>query len=130
MAKFAWPSLVDHSSGWSVSCRDGISAVGGSGEAGTSEFGENCRRCNDIIDGLVDNGGEGRPKGGWPVIGVWTSDGDSATLGDWRGDWKGISTALWGLSTIIGGSKGVVASLSESSRLSSRGRVDPLWKLD
>ena len=63
-----------------------MSAVGGSGEAGTSGFGENCRRCNDIIDGLVDKGGEGRPNGGWLVTGVWTSDGDSAMLGDCRGD--------------------------------------------
>ena len=41
-----------------------MSAVGGSGEVGTSELGENFRRCNDIIDGLVESGGEGRPKTG------------------------------------------------------------------
>lgn len=118
MVKFAWPSLLAHSS-------DGEERVKGVGLASPETVRNVLARGRliEATDGFEESGGDGTPIPAIRKLEVTLQRRlqslTSATEGDWSGDWTREATILVGSSPMNGGSNGVVAccvSLSSSPR--------------
>lgn len=108
MVKFAWPSLLAHSS-------DGEERVNGAMAASPETVREVLARGRliEAMDGFEESGGEGTPIPAIRKLEMMLQCGllslTSATEGDWSGDWTREATALVGSSPMNGGRSGVVA---------------------